>query len=154
MTQLKKRAIWSLVIWGIAMIGFSLVFFTGGGPENFTQNDSRVDLSRVFWTLGLLIYWIMMYITREKKGRPGLIKDERDDQIKRLAYISAFSLTIIYVSLLCFFLYWLYKVVSVVHSLPVGWIWFTACTCLFMSFIFTAAATLVIDARMSGNGQG
>ncbi|MFC2156629.1 hypothetical protein ACFLT9_02200 [Acidobacteriota bacterium] len=154
MTQLKKRAIWNLVIWIIVLCGFTIVFFTGGGPEHFTENDSRVALTRIFYTVGFLVFWIMMYLTRHKKGSTGLITDERDEQIQRKAYISGFSLTVIYVSLLCFFLYWLYKVDAGSQVLPVGWVWFIACTCVFMGFICTSVAVLIFNARMSGNGQG
>ena len=50
MTQLKKRAIWTLMIWSAALIGMFVVYLSDGGPLTFLETDRRVELTRVFLT--------------------------------------------------------------------------------------------------------
>jgi uncharacterized membrane protein len=139
MTQLKKRAIWILLIWSLALAAMFVVFFSGGGP-------------RVALTAGFLLYFIMMTLTRMRtKGK--IILDERDEQISRRAYAIGFHTVLYYTFVSGAFLYWLYKIHLDVVSMPVGWAWILATSSMCVGFISNAAATLIIDARMGGNGQ-
>ncbi len=153
MTQLKKRALWSLLIWGVVMIALLLIFFSGGGPAQFLEGDAKVTLTRVFFTAGFISHFLMLFLTRARAGRTLVVKDERDDRIARQANAAGFFLLLIYVFLLCMFLYWYYKVFREVAAMPVGWIWFLACSSFFVGYIVQSVATLVLYGSMSGDGE-
>ena len=152
MTQLKKRAIWILLIWSLALAAMFVVFFSGGGPASFLEGDKRVTQTRVAITAGYLLYFMMMTLTRMRtKGK--IILDERDEQISRRAYAISFHTVLYYTFISGTFLYWLYKIHLDAVSMPVGWVWILAISSMCVGFISNAAATLIIDARMGGNGQ-
>ena len=152
MTQLKKRALWILLIWSLALAAMFVVFFSGGGPASFLEGDQKVTQTRVAITAGYLLYFMMMTLTRMRtKGK--IILDERDEQISRRAYAISFHTVLYYTFLFGTFLYWLYKIHLDVVSMPVGWVWILAISSMCVGFISNAAATLIIDARMGGNGQ-
>ncbi len=153
MTQLKQRAVWSLSIWGVVMIALMIIFFSGGGPARFLEGDSKVTLTRAFFTAGFTAQFLMLFLTRAKPGRVLLVKDERDDRIARQANAVGFYLLLVYVFFLCMFLYWYYKVFQEVAAMPVGWIWFLACSSFFVGYIVQSVATLVLYGSMSGDGE-
>ncbi len=152
MTQLKKRAIWTLIIWSIALIAMLVVFFSGGGPAAFLEGDHKVTLTRVAITAGFLLYFVMMALT-QVRARKTIVLDERDESISRRAYAFGFHSVLYYTFLFGTFLYWLYKIHLKVTSMPVGWAWILAVSSMCVGFISNATATLIIDARMGGNGQ-
>lgn len=152
MTQLKKRAIWTLLIWSIALAAMLVVFFSGGGPDAFLEGDQKVTQTRVAITAGFLLYFIMMALTR-MRTKGAIILDERDELISRRAYAIGFHSVLYYTFLFGTFLYWLYKIHQNVVSMPVGWAWILATSSMCVGFISNAAAILIIDARMGGNGQ-
>jgi len=153
MTQLKKRAIWGLLIWGVALVSAYVIFFLGGGPQTFLDNDTRVELTRVVFTLGFISYFLLLILTRIKSDRKTLIKDERDELISKRAFSTGFYSLMIYVFFLCLALYVYYKVHLNGVDMPVGWVWLLGITTYFMGFVSHAIATLVLYARMSGHGQ-
>ena len=153
MTQLKKRAIWGLLIWGLALIAAYIIFFMGGGPQTFLDGDTRVDLTRAVFTVGFLSYFLVLFLTRTKSGSAELMKDERDELISKRAYSTGFYSLMTYVFLICLALYAYYKVHLNFVDMPVGWVWLLGITTYFMGFVSHAIATLVIYGRMSGNGE-
>jgi hypothetical protein len=153
MTQLKKRAIWGLLIWGLALIAAYIIFFLGGGPQTFLENDTRVELTRVVFTVGFLSYFLVLFLTRTKSGSAELMKDERDESISKRAYSTGFYSLMIYVFFICLALYAYYKVHLNGVDMPVGWVWLLGITTYFMGFISHAIATLVLYGRMSGDGK-
>ena len=153
MTQLKKRAIWGLLIWGAALVAAYVIFFLGGGPQTFLDNDTRVELTRVVFTLGFISYFLLLLLTRIKSDRKTLIKDERDELISKRAFSTGFYSLMIYVFFLCLALYVYYKVHLNNVDMPVGWVWLLGITTYFMGFVSHAIATLVLYARMSGHGE-
>jgi len=153
MTQLKKRAIWGLLIWGVALITAYIIFFLGGGPQTFLDNDTRVDLTRAVFTFGFISYFLMLILTRIKSDRKTLMKDERDELISKRAFSTGFYSLMIYVFSLCLALYVYYKVYLSNVDMPVGWVWLLGITTYFMGFVSHAIATLVLYTRMSGHGQ-
>jgi len=88
--QLKKRAIWGLLIWGVVLIAAYVIFFLEGGPQTFLDNDTRVDLTRAVFTVGFISYFFMLILTRIKSDRKKLMKDERDELISKRAYSEGF----------------------------------------------------------------
>lgn len=153
MTQLKKRAIWGLLIWGAALVAAYIIFFLGGGPRTFLDSDTRVDLTRAVFTAGFLCYSLMLFFTRIKSGGQTLMKDERDELIAKRAFMTGFYTLLIYVFVLCISLYAFYKVHLGGVDMPVGWVWLLGITTYFMGFVSHAIATLVLYSRMSGHGQ-
>ncbi len=152
MTQLKKRSLWTLLIWSIALVGMLVVYLSGGGPSTFLETDRRVELTRIFITAGYVLYFIMLILTRIRSIDP-LIKDERDEQIARRAYMTSFYTLLYYVFLFSLFLYWFFKIHKETAVMPVGWVWILAVSSMCVGFICSSAATLIYDARMSGHGQ-
>ncbi|MFC2168305.1 hypothetical protein ACFLRW_04905 [Acidobacteriota bacterium] len=151
MTQLKTRAIWTLCIWVPVMIGFCFVFFSQGGPSTFLDGEQRVTLTRIFFTMGMIVYFTMLYLTR--RGKTLIVKDERDELIEKRAMAIGFYVLLFYVFFVCLFLYWFYKIHQETVVMPVGWIWFLGISCYFMGFISHASATLILVKRMSGNAE-
>ena len=151
MTQLKTRAIWTLSIWSLVMIGLCVVFFSHGGANTFLDGELRVALTRTFFTGGFMVYFLMLYFTR--RGKTSVAKDERDELIEKRALAAGFYVLLIYVFSFCLFLYWFYKIVQKTVTMPVGWIWFIGISCYFMGFIGQASVTLILEKGMSGNGE-
>lgn len=153
MTQLKKRAFWGLLIWGIALIAAYIIFFMGGGPGTFLDGDLRVALTRTVFTAGFICYFVMLYLTRFKSDRREIVSDERDEYISKRAYTTGFYVLMIYVFLICLALYAYYKVHLDGVDMPIGWVWLLGITTYFTGFVSHAIATLVLYERMSGDGE-
>ena len=153
MTQLKKRALWSLMIWGAVLIAVAIIFFSGGGPTAFLEGEGKTALTRVFVSIGFVSYFSMLFLTRIRTSGEPLVKDERDELIEKRSYSIGFYTLLAYVFLLSSFLYGFYKGIHEIKLISVGWMWFLALSSVFLGFISNAIATLVLDARMSGHGE-
>jgi hypothetical protein len=153
MTQLKKRALWSLLIWGLVLIAVVFIFFSGGGPIAFLEGESKTALTRVFVSIGFVAYFSMLFLTRIRTSGEPLVKDERDELIEKRSYSIGFYTLLAYVFLLGSFLYGFYKGIHEIKLISVGWMWFLALSSVFLGFISNAIATLVLNARMSGHGE-
>ncbi len=153
MTQLKKRAIWGLLIWGVALIAAYTIFFMSGGPQTFLSGDFRVDLTRGVFTVGFLSYFLVLFLTRTKSGSKELMKDERDELISKRAYSTGFYSLMVYIFFICLALYAYYKVHLNGVDMPIGWVWLLGITTYFMGFVSHAIATIVLYGRMSGDGK-
>lgn len=153
MTQLKKRALWSLLIWGIVLIAVVIIFFSGSGPTAFLEGESKTTLTRVFVSIGFIAYFSILFLTRIRTSGEPLVKDERDELIAKRSYTISFYTLLAYVFLLCNFLYGFYKGIHEIKLISVGWVWFLALSSVFLGFVSNAIATLVLDARMSGHGE-
>ncbi len=155
MTQLKLRAVWSLIIWSLVMMGICIVFFNEGGADTFLDGERRVTLTRAFITIGFALYFLLLILTNKRRARmKKRIKDERDELIEKKALTTGFYVVITYVFLFSTALYAFYKVFSESALMPVGWIWFLGLSCLIVGHITIAASTLILNDRMSGYGQG
>jgi len=152
MTQLKKRAVWTLLIWSFALVAMFVVFFSGGGPAAFLDGDQKVMLTRLSITVGFSVYFIMLILTRIRAAG-SLIKDERDEQIVRRAYMISFHTVLYYIFISGASLYFFYRIHKTQVLMPVGWVWILAISSMCVGFISNAAAMLIIDARMSGHGE-
>lgn len=152
MTQLKKRALWTLWIWCLALVAMFIVFFSGGGPTTFLEGDQKVMLTRLSITAGFASYFLMLILTRVRASG-SQIKDERDEEITKRAYMISFHTVLYYTFLFGAFLYWFYRIHKADVLMPVGWVWILAVSSMCVGFISNAAATLIIDARMSGHGK-
>ncbi|MGB2906434.1 MAG: hypothetical protein WBB73_05005 [Candidatus Aminicenantaceae bacterium] len=153
MTLMKKRAIGSLVIWSAVITATFLVFFSGGGPSAFLEGDKKVELTRIAITVGYLLYFALLILTRSR-SRKTILTDERDEQTFRKAYTISFHALLYYTFLFGASLYLYYRLHLSAALMPVGWIWILAISALCVGFISNAAAVLIFDARTSGNGQG
>jgi len=153
MTLLKKRAIWGLLIWGIVSTAIIIIFFSKGGAATFLQGETRVTLTRAFWTGGMICYFLMMILTRTRSGAKSLIKDERDELIEKRAYLTGFAISLTYNFLFCMFLYWFYKVYQNSKLMPTGWVWFLGLSSVSIVLVSHSIATYILDARMGGHGE-
>jgi len=153
MTQLKLRAVWSLVIWSLVMAGLCIVFFAEGGADTFLDGESRVTLTRVFFTIGFSAYFLLLILTKRRSGTNEQIKDERDEMIQKQALTAGFYVVIAYVFLFSVGLYAFYKVYNETVLMPVGWVWFLGLSSLILGHITIAASTLILNGRVSGNGK-
>ena len=127
--------------------------FCGWGPATFLDGETRVELTRVCFSLGFGAYFFMLIVTKKKSDKGKLMKDERDDWIARHANALAFSLLLVYVFALSLSLYWYYKVHLEDVLMPVGWIWFLALSSYFIGFLTQAVTTLALYGRMSGSAE-
>jgi len=153
MTQLKIRAIWTFIIFSLVLIGLCVVFFSFGGPDTFLDGETRVTWSRVFITFGFIFNFIMRLSTRRKAGRKAPIKDERDEMIEKRALAAGFYVVMLLVFLFCLFLYWYHKIHLATLLMPVGWVWFLAIAGFCVGHMGQSFATLILDKRMSGDGE-
>jgi len=133
------------------MIGLCVVFFSKGGPATFLDGELRVTLTRAFFTVGIIAYFTVLYVTR--RGKTSIVKDERDELIQKRSMATGFYVVLFYVFFFCMFLYWFYKIDQKSAVMPVGWIWFLGISCYFMGFISRAVAALILEKRMSGNAE-
>lgn len=154
MTQLKTRSVWSLVIWSLVFLGLCFVFFSRGGAATFLDGEGRVELTRIFLTVGYILYFLMMFLTRKGKGGKPVLTDERDDQIIKRALTSAFYILLVYIFLMSLFLYWFYKLNLKTTEMPVGWMWFLGVSAFCVGYISQAGSTLIQNTRLGGNAEG
>ena len=150
MTQPTKRALFTLIIWGIVTAAFIPIFFSRGGPPTYAQDKSRFVFVAILFAAGYLSYFIMMFLTRAKDRKDRIVKDERDEHIQRQSCGVALILVLVYVFFLCITLYEIYRESECV---PVGWMWFLGYTSVFWGYISHSALGLVLHSRMVGRGQ-
>ena len=139
MNRDQKRALFSLLIWSIVLVAFIPLFFIDGGADNWVPGSMRVIISSSFIITGFILFFTMLALTKKK---PGVIeRDERDILIGRKASEITLTIVTVYVFLTCIILYFLYKEIN---SVPIGWMWFLGCTCLFVGYITSSAISLVL----------
>ena len=147
MTQSKKRALGTLIIWGIVMSALVVLFFSRGGPSTYIDDTVKKATIAGIFAAGYLSYGIMMFLTRVKSGGPHLVADERDERIGRRASIAGLIVVLVFVFVTCISLYEYYHDDGVV---PVGWMWFLGYASVFVAYISVSIATLVLHAKRIG----
>jgi hypothetical protein len=150
MTQSRKRALFTLIIWGLVFISFALVFFIGGGPKMFSEVKWRRGVSAIPIALGYLLYYLMLYLTRDKTGNASVLRDERDEIIQNKANSSAFILVLIITFIFSLTLFEKYHDEGMV---PVAWLWFMSYSIICIGFISASLCALFIESRMSQDAQ-
>ena len=149
MTQLRKRALLTILIWGIVSIGFGATILSAGGPSTYADDQSRRVIGGIFLALGFLGSPVMLYLTRVRKGANHLVSDERDDRISLQATRGSMVVVLVYVFFTCIALWEAYAEPG---SVPVGWMWFLAYSTAILSYLVPAVATLIIDYGMVTDG--
>jgi hypothetical protein len=149
MTQTKIRARFGLAIWGLVTAAFGLVFFLGGGAADYADDSIRMLVAAVILAAGLIGYFSMLYLTREKSNDKPLIRDERDLEIARQANEIALVAVLVFVFTVCIALFLAYETAG---SLPIGWMWFLGYITACFGLIAQAVATLALHKELSGNG--
>lgn len=150
MTQARKRAVFTFLIWGSVMAAFSVIFFLGGGPERYALEKWRRVAGAAIIAGGYLFYGLMNFLTRTRPGGD-VGRDERDEETRRHANSVAFIVVLIYVFVLAIFLWERHQVGGFV---PVGWMWFLAYSTSFAAFISSSVIALILESKASGHGQG
>ena len=150
MSQQRKRAIFTFVIWGSVMAAFSAIFFLGGGPERYVLEKWRHVAGAVIIAVGYFSYLLMNFLTRTRPGR-GIGRDERDEGIRKQANSVAFIVVLVYVFALSIFLWERHQDEGFV---PAGWMWFLAYSTSFAAFISSSVIALILESKASSYGQG
>ena len=151
MTQAKKRAIFTFLIWGSVMAAFSIIFFSGGGPVQYASERWRHMAGAGIIAFGYLTYGLMQWLTRIPAKDRSFGRDERDEDIQKRASSTGFIIVLVYVFALAIFLWERYQNRGFV---PVGWMWFLAYSTSFAAFISTSSIALLLESRKSVHGQG
>jgi hypothetical protein len=151
MTQARKRAVWSLLVWGGAAAVFVAAFVTGGGPAEYVEDRTRILLGAAALGVAFVAHFVMLWKTRTREDDRPVLSDERDERIARRANGIALVVSLVYVFLLCIVLYEAHHDSRLV---PVGWMWFLAYSSAMMAYLSQAVATLALDSAMGGHGEG
>jgi uncharacterized membrane protein len=149
MTQLKKRALYTIAIWGALMLPFVILFFAGGGPERYLDERWRRVLVGGTIAAAFLLYAVMLYFTRKRPGE--IASDERDIAIRGKANEIAFTVVLLYVFLVSIALFEHYRPGG---SVPAGWMWFLAYSTVFSAYVTSSACILVMESRSAARGKG
>jgi len=78
MAPLQKRAWYGLVIGVVWAIAIVVVFITKGGITAFPEDTGMRLLLDALFIGGLIVYLVMLFLTRPKKGQAQVTMDERD----------------------------------------------------------------------------
>jgi len=149
MTQARRRALWTLAIWGVVAIGFAVTFFQGGGPGDYADDKTRRVVGAVFLALGFFGTPLMQWWTR---GRPGqVVMDERDESIGRRAATGGLIVVLLYVFTLCIVLWERHADAGCV---PVGWMWFLAYSTATLAYLVPALIFLLLDFGITDRAEG
>ncbi len=151
MTQSQKRAILTLVIWGLAAAGFAALFFGSGGPVTFGADRGRIVSTAILIGVGFIAYFIMLYFTRSRPGAMRVVADERDVRIASRANGGTLIVVLVVVYLACIGLWSAYQDCGCV---PVGWLWFLGYAAAMLGYLTHAAATLLLNHGRGDHGQG
>ena len=148
MSQTRLRSWLSAVIWTIAGVGFFFTFFSGGGPGGLASDSMRHVAGAGAVAFGFLGYWLALWLTRQRQGRPPAV-DERDLQVSARAN----QATLVVVLMVIFtFSISLWTVYESGGQVPVGWMWFLAYGSVILAFVTSSVTTLILDGRMGGHG--
>jgi ABC-type transport system involved in cytochrome c biogenesis permease subunit len=150
MTQARKRAVFTFLIWGSVMAAFSVIFFLGEGPEQYSLEKWRRVAGAGIIAFGYLSYGLMLFLTRIRPGIRAVGSDERDEEIQRRANATAFVVVLVYVFTLSILLWERHQGSGFV---PVGWMWFLAYSTSFAAFISSSVIALILESKASGHGQ-
>ena len=150
MTQSKQQGLFSLLIWGLAGLGFIITFFSGGGPSTFAQESIRILISAICLLFGFAGFGIMLYLTKTKSGNSPVIEDERDSQIALQASQTGFVTVLVYVFLTCIILWESFRGENAV---PLGWMWFLAYSTGIVGYLSHAITMLILNMRMEIHGE-
>jgi cytochrome bd-type quinol oxidase subunit 2 len=149
MSQTRLRAWLAAIIWSVAGVAFLASVFSGGGPGELARDSMRHLAGAGALAFGFFGYWLVLWFTRQRKGRPPL-SDERDLQIVARAN----QLTLVVVLLWVFALTMgLWVANESEGSVPVGWMWFLAYGSVIVAFLVSTVTTLVLDGRVGGHGR-
>lgn len=143
MTQSKRRAVWTLSIWGIVMIALVVIFFTRGGPSTYIHDTVKKAAIGAFFAAGYISYGLMMFLTRVRPGGRHAVRDERDERIGRRAGIVALIVVLVFIFSVCIGLYEFYHDEG---SAPIGWMWFLGYASVFVAYISSSIAVLALHA--------
>lgn len=147
MSNLRKQAGFGLVFWTLGAALFLVLFFSGGGPNSFGEDSSRVALTSLAYGIGFLTHLFLMWKFRSRKIGENTVKDEWDDEVAQKANGVALIVLLLFVYLTGVALWEVYRDSLLV---PAGWVWFMAYFSIIVGLIAHATAMLCID---SGRGS-
>jgi len=151
MTQGRLRSLLTLIIWGVAAVGFGYAAFASGGPTAFAADRARRLACMVFLAVGFLGQAVMLYLTRVRPGAPRLQTDERDERLAHRSTIIGFYAVVLYVYFVCLGLWEHYQAPG---QVPAGWLWLLAYSTVILTFIAPSVAFLAQDVGTLGHAEG
>jgi uncharacterized membrane protein len=150
-TQSRRRALWTIAIWGVVAIGFAITFFSGGGPARYADDGARQLAGAAFLGIGFLGTPLMMFQTRVGAGAEHVVRDERDESIGRRAAVGGLVVVLIYVFLACIVLWERHRDPGCV---PVGWMWFLAYSTAALAYLVPAIVSVLLDSGGGSRAEG
>lgn len=147
MSQTRLRAWLAAVIWSVAGVGFLVSVFSGGGPGELAQDSMRHLAGAGTLAFGFLGYWLVLWLTRQRKGGPP-VADERDAQV--LARANQATLVVVLVGIFALTI-GLWVAFESEGSVPVGWMWFLAYGSAILASVTSPVVTLILDGRTGGH---
>jgi hypothetical protein len=150
MTQARKRAVFTFLIWGSVMASFAGIFFIGGGPEQYALEKWRRTAGGAIIAFGFAAYYGMLFLNRNRPGARGVATDERDEDIRKRANGASFVVVLLYVFALAIYLWERYQGSGFV---PIGWMWFLAYSTSFTAYIASSIGALILESKASARGQ-
>jgi hypothetical protein len=148
MSTSRKQALVGLSFWVLAAGAFLVFFFAGGGPESFASQSNRVLLTSIAYGIGFIVHFGLVARFRARRSGDVTLRDERDDEVARLANGVALIVTLMFVYTAGIILWEIYREDGFA---PIGWFWFLAYVSVMVGFIAHAAATLVIDSSSTAD---
>ena len=147
LSQTRLRAWSAAVIWGVAGVGFGLSIFLGGGPGELATDSGRHLATAGAVGFGFLAQWVVVWITRQRKGG-ALLSDERDYQIVARANQATLVVVLVGIFALTIGLWTAYESGG---QVPVGWMWFLAYGSVILASVTSAVSILILDGRMASH---
>ena len=151
MTLWQKRALISAVIWAVVAGGFAICFFSGDGANGFIEGNNRRNVGGGFLAAGIILHFILVFLTRRVRKAKHVVVDERDQIIRRRASESAFNVLAIFVFLSCIALHDAFQSQA---GVPIGWLWFLAYASFILAYLSQAVASLIFYCRSNSLQQG
>jgi uncharacterized membrane protein YozB (DUF420 family) len=150
MTQSTYRATGKIIIWSIVLAAFMALFFSGSGSAGFAHDKERIVAVAILLAAGYGAFFLMMGLSRKKKGG-GLNRDERDERIEGRAAGITLTIVLVYVYFLGIALWALFQDDG---SVPAGWLWFLAYSTVLIGMVSHGLFTLLLASGKVGHGEG
>jgi hypothetical protein len=151
MTQARRRALLTAVIWTVVAIGFTITFLSSGGADTYAVDKARRVTGAVFLAIGFFGTPIMNFLTRGRRKEGQVVRDERDERIGRRAATAGSFVVLVYVFVVSIALWEVYAKSACV---PVGWMWFLAYSTMILTYLASSVASLILDFGMLDHAEG
>jgi uncharacterized membrane protein len=151
MTLWQKRALVSTLIWSAVAIGFAICFFSGDGPNDFIEGNTRRNFGGGLLAVGIALHLCLSFLTRRSSKSKHITVDERDQTIRRRSSESAFNVLAVFVFLSCIALHDAFREKQ---GVPIGWLWFLAYSSFILAYLSQSLAATILYCSSNSSPQG